>query len=752
MRPTDRNTVAVTVAVLLASLTLRPLTSDGRYLVLGWLLVLTLGLVTLLVRRARLGPTPVFAIQVAVLALGLGMLTWSMDDSTTGGSWYGNLVELWQSGIQHMQTQSSPMEPNDGVTLIFVTSVGVVMVLTDLLVGGVGRPGWAFAPPTALYLVPALGLTEDASVISFGLVAVGYLAILIADGLNANARWTRGLSLDSSETMGAAAPVVWRAAGYLAVPALVITVIVSLLLPTFTFSGIGLGRGSGGNGPLQLGDPTLDLRRNLTQADERPVIRYRSAVGNSSRTSGTYLRLTTLPKFGNAGWSPVQIQVTPGSRLGQIPGVTTEPGPRRETAISVVDGFESEYLPAPYAPRSFEAEGDWGFDPGALSILAMGSEDIRRRQVAGLSYSVESVDIEPTSEQLSLAAAGTPQDSAVTTEVPEDLPESLRDLTRRVTADASTAFERAIAIQGYLRSDLFAYDTRPLPGSGYQALENFLLRDRRGYCEQFAGAMAMMARVANIPSRVTIGFLPGDRNSDGSYTVTNHKMHAWPELYFSGYGWVRFEPTPATQAGSVPDWSVPPSDVNEPEEPDDLPTDTPTDDPQAPTAGPSIDETETPTGGETTTTDPLRTLTGFGIAILVMAVLATPAALRMRRRVSRLSPDQDDDRRVEGAWREIRDTVVDLGARWPEGSPRQIGTAVAERLDREQAEEMARVAVLVEQSRYARTMPKDHLEELPDITRTVRAGLAEPQSRWRRFLAFWLPRSLFRPPLSRPRE
>ncbi len=742
MRATDRSTVAVTIAVLLASLTIRPLTSDGRYLVLSWLLVLSLGLITLLLRRAHLGPTVVFAIQVAVLGLALSMLTWSMNEASSS-TWYGGLAELWQSGIMHMQTQTSPMEPNDGVTLIFVTAVGIVMVLTDLLVGGVGRPGWAFAPPTALYLVPALGLTQDASILSFGLVAVGYLAILIADGLNANARWTRGLSLDSSETMGAAAPVVWRAAGYLAVPALIITVIASLLVPTLSMSGIGFGRGPGGNGPLQLGDPTLDLRRNLTQAAERPVIRYRSVTTNN-RQSGTYLRLTTLPQFGNAGWSPVQIQVTPGDRLGQIPGVTTEPAPRRETSITITDGFESEYLPAPYAPRTFKADGAWGFDPGALSILAMGSEDVRRRQVAGLSYSVESVDIAPTSEQLSLAAAGTPQDTAITTAVPDDLPQSLRDLTAEWTKDATSAFERATAIQARLRGGEYRYDTRPLPGSGYQALENFLLRDRRGYCEQFAGAMAMMARVANIPSRVTIGFLPGDRNSDGTYTVTNHKMHAWPELYFSGYGWVRFEPTPASQAGAVPDWSVPPSAGNDGPDPTDVPTEQSTLGPDEPSAGPTDAPTEGPVDQTQTGGDPLQVLAGIGIGLLVLLVLAAPATLRIRRRTSRLNSNQDDLDRVEGAWQEIRDTMVDLGGRWPDGSPRQIGAGVADQLDRNQADGMTSVAILVERSRYARSAPDDELDELPEITRTVRYGLAEPQSRWRRFLAFWLPRSLFR--------
>jgi transglutaminase-like putative cysteine protease len=67
--------------------------------------------------------------------------------------------------------------------------------------------------------------------------------------------------------------------------------------------------------------------------------------------------------------------------------------------------------------------------------------------------------------------------------------------------------------------------------------------------------MAAMARVAGIPSRVSVGFLPGDQEGD-TWNVSIRDMHAWPELYFAGYGWVRFEPTPATVTGSPPPWTL----------------------------------------------------------------------------------------------------------------------------------------------------------------------------------------------------
>src|SRR3712207_3589342 len=116
-----------------------------------------------------------------------------------------------------MQEQASPMDPNDGVTLIFSTIVAGLFIFTDLLAAGLARPAWALVPPATLFLVPALGLGTDIGVTSFLLIGVGYLGILVADGLNSSHRWTRGLSRDSAETVGAA-PVVWRAAALIGVP------------------------------------------------------------------------------------------------------------------------------------------------------------------------------------------------------------------------------------------------------------------------------------------------------------------------------------------------------------------------------------------------------------------------------------------------------------------------------------------------------------------------------------------------------
>jgi len=633
-----------------------------------------------------------------------------------------------------MHEQESPMDPNDGVTLIFATLVAGLLIVTDLLAAGLGRPAWALAPTATLFLVPALGLGTDTGLMSFLLVALGYLGILVADGLNTSARWTRGLSRDTAESVGAT-PVVWRAATLIGVPALVATLLLGSLLPTLSLPGIGFGGGTGGNGPLQLTDPSLDLRRNLNQPSDKEVITY-----TTDAPGGQYLRLASLPQFNAQGWSNVQIRLNTGDRLPSVPGLTASGERERTTRIKVLD-FRSQYLPMPYAPRSFTAAGDWRYDANSLTVV---NGENRAESLVGLSYSVESVDVAPDAGALDDAVVGTPLDAEVTRDVPDDLPQDLVDLSRRVTRDADTPAAKAAAIQAYLRSSSFSYSVEPLPGNGYRALQNFLLVDRRGYCEQFATAMAMMARVAGIPSRVSVGFLPGTRQGD-TWRVSIRDMHAWPELYFSGYGWVRFEPTPAQQTGSAPPWTLA-SDDGPSSSPSDVPSSEPSSSTDTPSSAPSEAASEGPATTDTTAAFPwARTLLGTGIGLLVVAVLAAPATVRVRRRSARLSGDQLADEQVESAWAEIRDTVLDYGGDWPSGSPRSIGTAVGSRLEEDESAAMGTVATLVERSRYARSVgDASATATLPQLTEEVLRGLAAPLSRRRRFLGLVLPRSLFR--------
>jgi hypothetical protein len=125
----------------------------------------------------------------------------------------------------------------------------------------------------------------------------------------------------------------------------------------------------------------------------------------------------------------------------------------------------------------------------------------------------------------------------------------VRALADSLTAGSATQYDKVIAVQNYLRSQ-FSY-TLELPASAREAtLENFLFHRRAGHCEYFSTALAVLLREVGIPTRNVNGFLGGTWNEFGRFlTVTQNEAHSWVEVYFSGYGWVAFDATPAAAAG-----------------------------------------------------------------------------------------------------------------------------------------------------------------------------------------------------------
>ena len=116
---------------------------------------------------------------------------------------------------------------------------------------------------------------------------------------------------------------------------------------------------------------------------------------------------------------------------------------------------------------------------------------------------------------------------------------------RRLTNEARSPFEATVAIERWLRTrGGFAYDQHPpAPTGGLPPLAAFEQRSKRGYCQHFAGTMTLMLRYLGIPARVAVGFTSGAWK-DGGWTVTDHDAHAWVEVWFAGYGWLPFDPTP----------------------------------------------------------------------------------------------------------------------------------------------------------------------------------------------------------------
>jgi protein-glutamine gamma-glutamyltransferase len=116
-------------------------------------------------------------------------------------------------------------------------------------------------------------------------------------------------------------------------------------------------------------------------------------------------------------------------------------------------------------------------------------------------------------------------------------------LNRTIVGTATDPYEITLRIEEYLRSH-YAYSATP-PRTAYRSpFAAFLLSTKTGYCQHFAGAMAVLLRFNGVPARVALGFKTGTQRSPGVYLVRAKDAHAWVEAYFSGVGWVAFDPTP----------------------------------------------------------------------------------------------------------------------------------------------------------------------------------------------------------------
>jgi hypothetical protein len=151
-----------------------------------------------------------------------------------------------------------------------------------------------------------------------------------------------------------------------------------------------------------------------------------------------------------------------------------------------------------------------------------------------------------------LAKAGSAYPAAIRSaylQVPEGVPQRVRNLARRLTLGAPTPYEKALRIQEYLRSSRPYRVDVPSPPAGRDVVDYFLFGAPGGFCSYYASAMAVMLRLEGVPARVVTGFAMGEWDGlAGRYRVPVSAAHAWVEVYFPGYGWIEFEPTASRSA------------------------------------------------------------------------------------------------------------------------------------------------------------------------------------------------------------
>lgn len=141
--------------------------------------------------------------------------------------------------------------------------------------------------------------------------------------------------------------------------------------------------------------------------------------------------------------------------------------------------------------------------------------------------------------------------------LPKEMPERVLALARDLTATEPTPYDRALAIEQYLRKFPYTLDL-PQPPIDQDITDYFLFGVQRGYCDYYATAMVVLARASGIPARLATGYIGGYYDeSEDVYIVTADLAHAWPEVYFPGYGWISFEPTGGRPAIDRPAQPIP---------------------------------------------------------------------------------------------------------------------------------------------------------------------------------------------------
>ena len=159
-------------------------------------------------------------------------------------------------------------------------------------------------------------------------------------------------------------------------------------------------------------------------------------------------------------------------------------------------------------------------------------------------YALDSAQLQVREEQLRAASTNYPDwVRRRYLALPEDVPERVRALARDLTTGEATPYDRAAAIEAYLRRFPYSLDV-PAPPPGRDAADYFLFDLKKGYCDYYATAMTVLSRAAGIPARFVTGYASGSYDPEtASYRVSGTDAHSWAEVYFPGTGWVEFEAT-----------------------------------------------------------------------------------------------------------------------------------------------------------------------------------------------------------------
>ncbi|GAB3597894.1 DUF3488 and transglutaminase-like domain-containing protein [Angustibacter peucedani] len=748
------------LATLLTTWSLSPVVDGKDWQASCIAMVLVVLLVGLAARGAHLPKALVVPLQVVA---GFVVLTAMFaGESAVAGIFPGpaaveRLGQVVVDGGDTINRYAAPVPTSHGISLILAIGVLSVAALVDLAVVGLRAPAAAGVPLLALYAVPAAVVPDGLQWRYFVAAGVGWLLLLAHDAGARVLRWGRllprwGGGYDASrQSIGNDTAALAATGRRLGAAAIVLAVVLPAVVPGISDGLLtrgGAGSSSSGIGGLTVINPVLTLRDSLAPRRDIEILRY-----NTSQADVQPLRIVTADVFDGDTWKPGTRDVSRRNRASR--GLPPPPGLGPDVAqvpytmrVEVSSSLDQDFLPLPYPARKVDIKGAWLFDASSLNVIGDGET------ARGKKYDVNYLAVRPTVDQLRNSPVTAPNTMQQFTSLPRSLPDVVARTAREVTKGQTNPYDQAMALQQWFRDGGdFTYSTDAPASSGGDAVADFLAQ-RKGFCIQFSSAMAVMARSLGIPARIGVGFLPGTPVQDNWWSVKLTDAHAWPELYFEGVGWVRFEPTPASRTGAAPTWAT----VGSSGSPTDGPSTSTTGVPGS-TATSSLDpriqslqeaERRARTGevAEPIITTPVaergpnRVLQAGGIVLLLLAaLLLTPVTAWLGRRRRRRAA-ADGTARVEASWADLHEQVGDLGIDLSSSlTPRQVDhrLRVAAHLGGEPQDALARITTAVESTRYAR--PGSDAADVTGDVRTVVRAVAGSRTRGERWRATVYPTS-----------
>jgi len=668
---------------------------------------------------------------------------------------------LVSEAVATAHNYAAPAPTTPGLIFVVGCALGLVALMVDYLAVTRCSPSLAGLPLLTVFLAAVANRGTSLPVIYFLAAAAMWLILGARAGSAILRRWGTTVTVAHTPVPQGLEPrgVHENAsmARMLGAAALVAAVAVPVVLPhpppRFLASGLGRSSPMTDNSSHGVGfSQSIDLATDLKNRSTAPVLQYttadtsppplRAAVGSSYRPQPGVWLPWGRPWYSSPGKTHLSTDPKVPQPFGLSPDV-----PRRTFTMNVRRNLlEDPYLAAPYPLVGADLAGiAWGADYQTQSIKVAQRPD---------SYTVSYWHLQPTATMLRSAPSVSDRDRNLfdlDLRLEEPYVERVTSLTERLTAGKSSTYDKAMAIQQYLRVDGgFTYSLTLAPpakdqsgnNAGFDSLTNFLVT-KRGYCVQFATAMVMMSRAAGIPARMAIGFLPGTK-AKGVWTVKASDAHAWPELYLDGIGWTRFEPTPSR--GAPPAYAIPatsPGTAVDGRSPGQATTPIP-----GSAARKDVGATSTNHGAgpavSLSPTSVLRWLTRgwrpvlLGSLVGLFGSLIVPTAALWRRR-RRLSTAHTAAQRVEVQWELLTSSLADLGiAPAPSRTPRQL-RAYYDReafLEGAASQALGRVVQTLERSRYAMSAPPPD-DLTTDARQVLRAAAAAREHRNRLRAALW---------------